>query len=96
MVYFSIRWLNNFPAHGVISDNTSHNSIVTGKNADYPTQCRITFGELAQVDEENLPSNTVDDRNMGEIAMGFTGNPQGGCRFIFLDTRRKITRQKFT
>jgi hypothetical protein len=44
MIFLSVFWLNAFPCKHGISRTLSPRTIVTGKQIDYKTHCRIEFG----------------------------------------------------
>lgn len=94
MVYFSVFWLNSFPATNGISDRLSPRTIVTGQTVDYNKHCRLEFGSYVQVHEEH--DNSMASRTTGALALRPTGNAQGGYYFLSLTTGRVITRKSWT
>ena len=67
--------LNQFPVIKSASNHLSPLTIMTGKP-------NIEFGAYAHVYETNDPTNnTMHSRTMGAIALGATGNNQGGQYF---------------
>ena len=46
--------------------------------------------------ESNDPTNTMHARTTGAIALGLTGNNQGGYFFLSLTTGKRISRQQWT
>ena len=77
MVADSTTWLNAFPPKGGVSKIYSPRMIVGGTKIDFNKHCRIEFGQYAQVTEEPDPSNTMNERTTGAIALGCAGNTQG-------------------
>ena len=43
LIYYSVFWLNSFPAAGGISDTLSPRTIIVGSTIDYAQHCRIEF-----------------------------------------------------
>ena len=96
MVIDAVRCLNQFPWANGISDTMSPACIVTGAaNPEY-NQMRIEFGTYVQVFEDNDPSNTLQARSLGAIALTPTGNAQGDYYFMSLATGNKISRHNWT
>jgi hypothetical protein len=51
MVYFSVFWLNGFPATDGVSNTLSPRAIVVGMQIDYTKHSCLEFGTYAQVHE---------------------------------------------
>lgn len=94
MVSSTMFWLNGFPAPNGVSTTMSPREIVTGMTVDYNKHCRIEFGAYAQTHEEH--SNGMEPRTVGAIALGPTGNSQGGHYFMSLKTGRRLNRTNWT
>jgi hypothetical protein len=90
MVKASVLWLNSFPHPKGVSQELSPQSIVVGSEVDYNKHCRLEFGEYVQMHEEH--DNSMAMRMVGAIALGPTGNAQGGYYFMSLKTGRKLNR----
>jgi hypothetical protein len=88
--------LNMFPArNGVLLSTLSPLTIMTGRQTPNYDDMKIEFGSYAQVFEDNQGTNTVRARTTGAIALGPTGNAQGGFYFLSLVTGRKLSRQQW-
>jgi hypothetical protein len=94
MVYYSVFWLNMFPATDGISTTMSPRSIIAGLKLDYRKHCRLEFGSYVQVHEEH--DNSMATRTTGAIALRPTGNDQGGYYFFSLATGRRLNRNRWT
>lgn len=94
MVQLSVFWLNNFPATDGIYNDLSPRNIVVGSSIDYLSHCQIEFGAYAQVHQEH--DNSMTARTTAAIALGPTGNAQGGYYFMSLDTGRRLNRNHWT
>jgi hypothetical protein len=57
---------------------------------------RLEFGSYVQVFEDNDPSNTLQSRSLGAIALTPTGNANGDYNFMSLATGAKIARHRWT
>eukprot|EP00957_Ditylum_brightwellii_P131874 10056653-Ditylum_brightwellii.AAC.1 len=77
MVAFSVIWLNAFAPKSGISSTYSPRAIVRGTHLTYKNHCKIPFGAYAQMHEDNSPTNSMDDRTIGDIALGPSFNLQG-------------------
>eukprot|EP00957_Ditylum_brightwellii_P045644 3463224-Ditylum_brightwellii.AAC.1 len=96
MVTFCIMWLNAFAPKSSISSTYSPQTILYGSNLNYKQHCKVPFGAYMQTHKENAPTNSMDDRSIGVIALGPSFNLQGGYKFLNLSTGQIINRQKFT
>jgi hypothetical protein len=88
--------LNQFPNANSASSTISPLTIMTGSPLPNYHDLRIEFGSYAQIFEANDPTNTMDTRTTGAIALNPTGNTQGGVYFLSLSTGRRLTRQQWT
>eukprot|EP00957_Ditylum_brightwellii_P017274 1301362-Ditylum_brightwellii.AAC.1 len=96
MVAFSVIWLNAFAPKSGISSTYSPRTIVCGTNLAYKNHCKIPFDAYAQMHKDNSPTNSMNDRTIGAIALGPSFNLQGGYKFMSLETGKLIHRRKFT
>ena len=96
LVYYVVAWLNNFPPKGGVSQSISPRAMFTGVNLDFNKHCKLQFGEYVQVHEENTPTNSMQPRSTGAIALGSTYNIQSGYKFLSLNTGKLIYRRAFT
>lgn len=78
IVFQSVKMLNYFPSKGGISATLSSMTIMSGETLDYKRQLSLQVGQYCQVHEEELPRNSQLPRTRGAIALGPTGNVQGG------------------
>jgi hypothetical protein len=86
MVFLSVFWLNAFPNKQGISGTISPRTIVTGKQIDYRTHCRVEFGQYVQTHEKH--NNLMVTRTVRTLALRATDNAQGGYYFYSLATGR--------
>lgn len=94
MVYYSVFWLNSFPALDGVSRTLSPRAIVTGSTVSYEKHCRLEFGSYVQTHEEH--DNSMVPRTTGAIALRPSGNAQGGHYFLSLLTGRRLHRNRWT
>jgi hypothetical protein len=92
-VLFVTKQLNLFPVKGGIS-GWSPKQIMTGEVVHYKF-CFIPFGCYCQISEEGTPRNSMLARTRGAIALGPSGNAQGGHKFYTLDTRSVVVRRQW-
>ena len=65
-----VMWLNAFPVKGGVSDTLSPRTLLTGIKMDYNKHCRLQFGAYVPTHEDNNPTNSMDSRTIGAIALG--------------------------
>ena len=94
LVYFSVFWLNSFPANDGISATLSPRSIVHGTHVDFTKHAKLEFGAYVQAHEEH--DNTMATRTTGAIALRPTGNAQGGYYLFSLSTGKVLNRNNWT
>ncbi len=82
---FVTKQLNLFPVKGGISTQFSPKQIMTGKVVHYKF-CSVPFGQYCQISEEGTPRNSLTAWTQGAIAIGPSGNVQGGHIFYTLNT----------
>jgi len=91
IVFGAVQILNYFPSKGGVSSTLSPNTIMSGEMLDYKKQLQLPVGQYCQVHEEELPHNSQAPCTRGAIALGPSGNVQGGFRFMSLKTGKQIT-----
>ena len=94
LVYFSVFWLNSFPARDGVSTTLSPRAIVHGTNIDFAKHAKLEFGTYVQAHEEH--DNTMATRTTGAIALRPTGNNQGGYYLYSLSTGKVLNRNHWT
>ena len=92
MVSNIIFYINAFPWPQGVSQILSPYTILEGMVLDFNLHFQVIFGEYAQTYEGT--DNTPRERTIGAIALGPSGNIQGGVRFFSLDTGEIINRSK--
>ena len=91
-VLFVTKQLNLFPVKGGISNQFSPKQIMTGEVVHYKF-CSVAFGQYCQISEEGHPRNGLGARTQGAIALGPSGNVQGGHKFYTLNTASVVVRR---
>ena len=91
-VLFVTKQLNLFPVKGGISNQFSPKQIMTGEVVHYKF-CSVPFGQYCQISEEGHPRNGLGARTQGAIALGPSGNVQGGHKFYTLNTASVVVRR---
>ena len=84
-VLFVTKQLNLFPVKGGISTQFSPRQIMTGEVVNYKF-CSVPFGCYCQISNEGTPRNSMLARTEGALALGPSGNAQGGHKFWTLNT----------
>ena len=92
-VLFATKALNLFPVKGGIS-GWSPKQIMTGEVVYYK-YCCVPFGCYCQISKEGTPRNSMLARTQGAIALGPSGNTQGGHKFYTLDTGCVVVRRQW-
>jgi hypothetical protein len=90
-----VKLLNFFPTKGGVSNTLSPKTIVSGKTLDYKKHLSLQLGQYCQVHEEDNPRNSQIDRTKGVISLGYSGNMQGGFKFMELNTGKKIVHRSW-
>jgi hypothetical protein len=85
-------YVHAFVLKSGVSQHRSPRTIVEGVTLDYNRHFQVIFGDYAQVFEGT--DNTMKERTVGAIALGPTGNLQGGVRFFNIHTGRILDRGK--
>ncbi len=83
-VLFVTKQLNLFSIKGGISANYSPKQIMSGEVVHYKF-CSLPFGAYCQISEEAQPRNSLAPRAQGALALGPSGNVQGGHKFYTLN-----------
>ena len=95
IVFHTVRLINYFPPKQGISTSLSPKTIMSGETLDYRKHLALQVGTYVQVHEEDNPRNSQVARTRGAIALGPSGNLQGGYKFMALNTGKKITRNSW-
>jgi hypothetical protein len=95
IVFYVVKMLNFFPTKGGISETLSPKTIMSGETLDYKKHLCLQIGQYCQVHEETHPRNGMNPRVKGAIALGPSGNIQGGYKFMTLNTGQKIVRRNW-
>jgi hypothetical protein len=90
-VLFVTKLLNLFLVEGGILANYSPKQIMSGEVVHYKF-CSLPFGAYCQISEEAQPRNSLAPRNQGALALGRSGNVQGGHKFYTLNTGMVVVR----
>eukprot|EP00957_Ditylum_brightwellii_P136990 10446074-Ditylum_brightwellii.AAC.1 len=67
---------------------------MTGKELTYDKHAVIEFGQYVQTHKEH--NNSMGPRTLGAVCLGPTGNSQGSCWFMDINSGAKITRRVWT
>ena len=94
LIHNCVFWLNAFPHPDGVSKEYSPRYLLTGKQLDYNNHVRMEFGAYGQVHREH--SNDMNERAVGGICLGPTGNNQGTHYFISLATGERINGTHWT
>ena len=81
MIKDNITWLNNFPTTGGMITTCSPQTIMLGPKFDYNRHCKVELGAYVQTHDEPSPSNSIQERTTGAIALRSANNAQGGYFF---------------
>jgi hypothetical protein len=84
-----------FFTKGVVSDNLSPKTIMSGETLDYKKHLSLQIGQYCQVHEEDNPRNSQIARTKGAIYLGPSGNLQGGFKSMDLSSGKKIVRRSW-
>ena len=93
-VLFITKQLNLFPVKGGISAQFSPWQIMTGEVVNYKF-CSVPFGCYCQISNEGMPRNSMLARTEGALALGPSGNAQGGHKFWTLNTGSIVVRRQW-
>ena len=69
---------------------------MTNRALYFKKHCRIPFGSYCQVFQQNNPTNTPEERTLGAICLGPTGNSQGSYKYFAFAMKMRITRPQAT
>jgi hypothetical protein len=93
-VLFVTKQLNLFPVKKGGISGWSPRQIMTSEVVHYK-YCSIPFGCYCQISEEGMQCNSMLARTRGAIALGPSGNVQGGHKFYALDTKSVVVRRQW-
>ena len=96
LLYFVARMLNAVPNDNGVSSEYSPKEIVTGQKFDFETQCKVKFGAYVEAHPDRDITNDMKLRAEPCIALGPTGNIQGGVNCYSLTTKKILERRSFT
>ena len=88
--------LNAFPAKNGVSNTLSPRNIVLGRPDLTQKELLLEFGTYVQVHLHPSVSNTTAPRTVEEIALGPSGNVQGGWYFQNLETGDQLYARSWT
>jgi hypothetical protein len=91
-VLFVTKQVNLFPVKGGISTQLSPKQIMT-REVVHCKFCLVPFGQYCQISKEDTPQNSLAARTQGSIAVGPSGNVQGGHKFYTLNTGSVVVRR---
>ena len=91
LVYTCIFYINAFPWISGPEKTLSPFTIVQGRHLNYHKHFNVIFGEYAQTYKGT--DNSMKSRTVGAIALGPTGNAQGGVNFFSLYLGRVLDRR---
>ena len=94
-VRFVIKNRNQFPVEDGISKVLSPATIVVGAHPPDCTKMLLEFGAYEAFNEKK-PTNTMESRATGAIALTNIGNSKGDYYFMSVETGERITRQQWT
>ena len=92
LVYTCVFYINAFPWISGPEKTLSPFTIVQGRHLHYHKHFQVRYGQYAQIFEGS--DNTMKPRCVGAIALGPTGNAQGGVRFFSLSSGRVVDRRQ--
>ncbi len=91
-VLFVTKQLSLFPVKGGISANYSPKQIMSGEVVHYKF-CSLPLRACCQISAEAQPHNSLAPRTQGALALGPSGNVQGGHKFYTLNTGMVVVRR---
>ena len=94
LVLFVVTRINMLP-RGTSTTRISPTEAVQGRKLDYKRHIRVAFGDYAQFTDTDL-DNTMSPRTRGGIVIAALNTGNGSVRFYALDTKKIVTRDKFT
>jgi hypothetical protein len=95
LVYFCVQSINLF-AQRTQNHCMSPREMFTGRKLDLKRDCKIEFGEYAQIHEDNIVKNNMQARTSDAIAVRMRGNNQGTVEFLSLSTWKIVSRDRWT
>lgn len=91
-----VMWMNAVFDKQGISKKYFPREIVLRRGLDYATHAKGRFGSYCEAYDDPTITNNQEERCKSCIYLGSTGNFQGTCRFLNLDTGCVIKRRFFT
>ena len=96
LMHHVVLWLNGFPSKSGVSQNLSPIEMVIQHKLDFKKHCKAPFEACCETHDEPSVTNYMTSRSGASINLGPTGNLQGTCKFLSLDSGKKVKRQGFT
>jgi hypothetical protein len=96
LMHFCDMWMNSFPVKSGISEKYSPCEIIMRLKLNGKTHAKAPFGSYCEVHKDQDITNTMAPRTIWAICLGPTGNAQGSCKFLSLNTGKKLIRRSFT
>jgi hypothetical protein len=66
------------PKQGSAFGRVLPREVFLGRKLDYNKDIKLSFGDYAQVHQDDVITNTMAERTVGALALGPMGNIQGG------------------
>jgi hypothetical protein len=95
-LYFTVLWLNTFPARTGISDRFSPRELLVWWQLDYKKHCQVLPGTYCEIHDKPDPSNSMVAWTHKGIALRQTGNLQGSVKFYCLNTGSVLKQRSLT
>ena len=95
LVYYCVTTINMFPKTSA-AISVAPREMFFGRKVDYKRDCRAAFGDYVQAHEDNAVTNNMQERTVGAIVLGPTGNVQGTYELLNLSTWKVIKRNSWT
>jgi len=95
LVYYCVATINMFPKTSA-AISVAPREMFFGRKVDYKRDCRAAFGDYVQAHEDNAVTNNMQERTVGAIVLGPTGNVQGTYELLNLSTWKVIKRNSWT
>ena len=94
LVYYCVTMINSFRKVSAVGmGKIPPKELLTGRKIDYKKDCSLKFGEYVQVHDDEMITNTLNERTLGAIVLGPIGNVQGSYSFLNLKTWKVIKRR---
>lgn len=97
LVQFCVQSINLMP-QSTREIKISPKELFTGRKINYARDLKITFGEYAQIHEDDsaVLKNSTKERTADAIALRMKGNVQGTAEFYSLTTWKVVSRDQWT